>query len=104
MELTTEELRQKINNNEKVMVDFYAPWCMPCSTMKPVYLKISEETKNSGSDIQMYIMDVEKNGELAASLGIRSIPTIKGFSGGKEVVSKTGLLSEVQIKEILNVF
>jgi thioredoxin-like negative regulator of GroEL len=45
-------------------------------------------------------MDIDKNREFVASLGIRSIPVIKVFNEGNEVMSKVGLLMEDQIKEI----
>ena len=91
MEITQDELRKKIQNGEKLLIDFHAKWCGPCKMMKPTFEKISEEIKNSGSDVQMYTMDVELNQEFARELGIRSIPTIKGFSNGNEIISEAGL-------------
>ena len=43
MEITTEELKQKIENGEKLVVDFWAPWCGPCKIMKPIFEKVSQE-------------------------------------------------------------
>ena len=100
MEITSELLKEKIEKNEKIIVDFYAEWCVPCSRMKPIFEKIAEEQRNNNSEVQMYTMNVEHNQEVARSLGIRSIPTIKGFSEGKETFSKTGLLFETQINEL----
>jgi thioredoxin 1 len=100
MEITSELLKEKIEKNEKIIVDFYAEWCVPCSRMKPIFEKIAEEQRNNNSEVQMYTMNVEHNQEVARSLGIRSIPTIKGFSEGKETFSKTGLLVETQINEL----
>ena len=70
--------------------------------MKPTFEKISEEIKNSGSDVQMYTMDVELNQEFARELGIRSIPTIKGFSNGNEIISEAGLKQEGIILEMVD--
>ena len=50
----------------------------------------------------MYTMDVGNNREFVASLGIRSIPTIKLFSGGKEIQTQVGLQTETQIKQLAN--
>jgi thioredoxin 1 len=90
MEITTEELKQKIENGEKLIVDFWGTWCGPCKVMKPVFEKVAEEYRNENSEVQLYTMDVDKNKEYAASLGIRAIPTVKSFSGGKEVLFSTG--------------
>lgn len=102
MEITSELLKEKINNGEKLLIDFHAKWCGPCKMMKPTFEKISEEIKNSGSDVQMYTMDVELNQEFARELGIRSIPTIKGFSNGNEIISEAGLKQEGIILEMVD--
>jgi thioredoxin-like negative regulator of GroEL len=47
-------------------------------------------------------MDVDKNKEFAASLGVRAIPTVKLFSGGKEVHTQSGIQMEPQIKQLIN--
>lgn len=104
MEITSELLKEKINNGEKLLIDFHAKWCGPCKMMKPTFEKISEEIKNSGSDVQMYTMDVELNQEFARELGIRSIPTIKGFSNGNEIISEAGLKQEGIILEMVDKF
>ena len=102
MEITSELLKEKIKNGEKLLIDFHAKWCGPCKMMKPTFEKISEEIKNSGSDVQMYTMDVELNQEFARELGIRSIPTIKGFSNGNEIISEAGLKQEGIILEMVD--
>lgn len=104
MEITSELLKEKIKNGEKLLIDFHAKWCGPCKMMKPTFEKISEEIKNSGSDVQMYTMDVELNQEFARELGIRSIPTIKGFSNGNEIISEAGLKQEGIILEMVDKF
>ena len=104
MEITSELLKEKIQNGEKLLIDFHAKWCEPCKMMKPTFEKISEEIKNSGSDVQMYTMDVELNQEFARELGIRSIPTIKGFSNGNEIISEAGLKQEGIILEMVDKF
>ena len=100
MEITTEELKQKISNGEKLVVDFWAPWCGPCKTMKPIFEKVSEEYRDNNSEIQLYTLNVEENKEFAAELGIRAIPTVKTFSGGEQKFSSPGMLQEGRIKEL----
>lgn len=100
MEITQELLQEKINNGEKLIVDFWAPWCRPCGIMKPVFEKVSEHYRNENSEVQLFTLNVEENKEFASLLGIRSIPTVKSFSGGKEVYSQPGMQMEGQIKQL----
>jgi thioredoxin 1 len=98
MEITTEELKQKIKNGDKLIVDFHAKWCQPCRMMKPIFERVSQSNE---SGVQMYTMDIDENREVAISLGIRSIPTIKMFNSGEVVETKVGLLNEGQINNLL---
>lgn len=102
MEITQELLQEKINNGEKLVVDFWAPWCGPCKMMKPVFEKVAEKYRNENSNVQLYTLNVEENKEFAAELGIRAIPTVKSFANGKEQFSRPGLQMESQINDIAN--
>jgi thioredoxin len=101
MEITSVELKQKIENGEKVLVDFHGVWCGPCKIMKPTFEKIANQIKEEGSEVQMYTMDVDINREYAGELGLRSIPTIKGFSNGKEILSEVGAKQRDAILEMV---
>jgi thioredoxin 1 len=97
MEITGQELKSKIEAGEQVIIDFWASWCMPCKIFKPTFEKVSES-----SEVQMYTFNVENDGEYAVKLGIRAVPTIKVFNNGGEVFSKSGILSENELKTIIN--
>lgn len=98
MEITSIELQEKINNGEKVIVDFWASFCGPCRMLKPIFEKVSSENT---TEVQMYTLNVEENRELASKVGIRAIPTIKSFNDGNVVDTKVGILQESQIKELV---
>jgi thioredoxin 1 len=98
MEITGNELQEKINNGDKLVVDFFANWCGPCLMMKPTFEKVANENT---SDVQIYTMDIDNNREFVSSLGIRSIPTIKVFNGGEVTDTKVGVLQEQGIKELI---
>jgi thioredoxin 1 len=98
MEISSVDLQQKINNGDKIIVEFWAEWCGPCRMMKPIFEKVS--TENS-SDVQMYTMNVDQNQGVAATLGIRSIPTIKMFNTGEVIGTKVGVLNESQINGLV---
>ena len=80
------------------MVEFWAEWCGPCKVMKPIFEKVASSNQ---SDVQMYTLNIDNNREVAVSLGIRSIPTVKMFDAGQAVQTKVGLLSENQINELV---
>ena len=100
MEITKEDLKQKIENGEKLVIDFWAPWCGPCKVMKPVFERVSEEYRNENSEVQLFTLNVEENKQFAAELGIRAIPTVKTFVGGEQKFSSPGVLREDRIKEL----
>ena len=98
MEITAQELNEKIENGETLIVDFWASFCGPCKLLKPIFEKVSSENTTG---VQMYTMDVENNREFAVSLGIRSVPTIKSFKDGEEVMNKVGLMNEGEINNLI---
>ena len=77
MEITSVELKEKINKGEKLIVEFWAEWCGPCKMMKPIFERVAT---NNTSDVQMYTMNIDNNREAGQSFGIRSIPTVKILS------------------------
>jgi thioredoxin 1 len=100
MEISSQELKQKIDNGEKFIVDFYGAWCGPCKILKPIYEKVANDLASNNSDIKLYTMNVDNNRDTVMSLGIRSVPTIKSFSDGKEVTTRVGVLQEGQLHDL----
>jgi thioredoxin 1 len=98
MEITAKELQEKINNGDKLIIDFFANWCHPCKIMKPTFEKAANENT---SDVQMYTLNIDENREIAITYGVRSIPTIKVFNGGEVTDTKVGVLQEREIKELV---
>ena len=68
----------------KKLLYFSAGWCGPCKMLGPVM----EELRTEGLDIQ--IIDVDANPEIAQQFGIRNIPTVVLTSNGAEVIRKVG--------------
>ena len=98
MEISDINLKEKIKNGEKLIVEFWAEWCGPCKVMKPIFEKVALTNE---SDVKMYTVNIDKNKEVATSLGIRSIPTIKVFNGGSVIGTKVGMLNETSIKDMV---
>jgi thioredoxin 1 len=101
MEITSTELKKKIESGEKVLVDFFASWCGPCKVMKPWFEKVAADMKEKNSGVELYTFNIENDKEFAVNeLGIRSVPTIKGFNEGKEVYHNVGVLRMEQLQEV----
>jgi len=98
MEITSIELQEKINSGKKVIVEFWAEWCGPCKMMKPLFERVASQNT---SNVEMYTMNVDLNKEIGASLGIRSIPTIKVFQNSNIIDTRVGMMNEGQINGIL---
>lgn len=101
-QLTTQELKEKINSQENFIVDFYADWCGPCKVMirnlEKVQESISLNQDVNNPNIYKFNIDMDKEFSMN-EMGIRSIPTIKFFNNGEEYFSKTGIM---QTSEIIN--
>ena len=96
-ELTTDELKQKLDNGDKVLVDFFATWCGPCKALIPVLESIS----NDFDGVELIKMDVDQNMDLAMELGIRSVPTVVLFEGRKEVFRTTGANNKTFYEKVI---
>lgn len=103
MELTSEQLKEKIASGESFIVDMYANWCGPCKILGPIIENFANKLQSEGSKVGVYKFDIESDKELAVSMGVRSIPTIKAYSGGQNVDTKMGILREQQLRDMISV-
>ena len=98
MEITTEELKEKINKGDKVIVDFWGSWCGPCKLLKPRFEKAKQLHEG---DVEFFTFEIDKDKDFVISeMGIYSVPTIKGFSNGGETYSSVGLITIDNIIEL----
>ena len=80
LHLTAEDFDTTIGSG-RVLVDFWAGWCMPCKMVAPIVEELAAE--NEGK-LTVAKVDVDSNGDIAARYGIMSIPTIILFVDGEE--------------------
>jgi thioredoxin 1 len=100
MNLTGEQLREKIKSGDKFIVDLYAEWCGPCRIMGPIVERYAEKLEGESSEVSIYKFDIESDREMAMELNVRSIPTIKGFANGEEKITRSGVLQQPQLEEM----
>ena len=71
------------------MVDFWAPWCGPCKMMAPAFEQAAQQLE---PNMLLAKLNTENEQSIAARYGIRSIPTIAIFKGGRVVAQQAGAM------------
>ncbi len=84
------------SNEEKIVVDFWAPWCGPCQMIGPILEDVCEE-----NDVKLVKLNVDENKQVAQKFGIRGIPAVKIFEDGEIADEFTGVQPEAQIREFV---
>jgi thioredoxin 1 len=96
-QITKDTFNDTINNNNIVLVDWWAEWCGPCRSFAPVF----EEASENHDDIVFGKVDTETQPELAAMARITSIPTIMAFREGILIFSQAGALPARSLEELI---
>ena len=81
-----------------ILVDFWAEWCMPCRALAPVIDELANEFKGK---VRFAKVNVDECREVPAQFGIRGIPTLILFSGGKKVNELVGNQPKEKIRSLL---
>jgi thioredoxin 1 len=90
--------KEILKSEQPALVDFWAPWCGPCKAIGPIV----EELAGSYADrVKMAKMNVDDNPKTSAAYGIRSIPTILLFKGGKVLDTLIGLVSKERLEDFI---
>lgn len=95
--MTSENFEQTLEENDIVILDFWAAWCGPCKQFGPIFEQASEEHP----DVLFGKVNTEEQQSLAASFGIRSIPTVAIFREQIPIFSQPGMLPQKALEEIL---
>jgi thioredoxin 1 len=85
-----------LGSDTPVVVDFWAEWCGPCRMIAPHLEAIATEM---GGKVKIVKLNVDENPEVSGQVGIRSIPTLMVFKGGKHVNTKVGAGSKGDLQK-----
>jgi len=81
-----------------VLVDFTAAWCPPCRALSPVLERLAEQAHGT---VVVGCVDADAHPSLSARYGVRGLPTLIVFAGGKEVARRVGLTTDEGVRKLL---
>ena len=97
---TTDTFETEVLSSEgRVIVDFWAEWCMPCRMLAPTIDKIAAEYAGK---VKVGKLDTDANRDVSMKYGISAIPTVLLFQGGQVKQKFVGLRKEADFKEALD--
>ncbi len=94
-DLNETNFEEEINKKKLVVVDFWAPWCMPCRMLSPVLEKLEKEYDGK---VIFTKLNTDENPKIAARFGIFSIPTVMMFYKGEIVSTFIGAMPENAVR------
>ena len=98
LELTNADFNATIEGQTPVLVDFWAPWCGPCRAIAPILEEIAREFEGKALIAKV---NVDSCPDIASQFGVRSIPTLLLFKGGKIMEQMVGMNAKSGIVSLL---
>jgi len=87
-----------LNSETPALVDFWASWCAPCRAIAPI---VDEMAQEYAGKLRVVKVNVDDNPATPGKFGVRGIPTLILFKGGKVVDQLVGAVPKAQIKELI---
>jgi thioredoxin 1 len=91
--------KEVLKSDIPVLVDFWAVWCGPCKAIAPTVEELAKQYKGK---VKVAKMDVDEHQQVPQQYGIRSIPTLLLFKGGRVVDTIIGAVPRAKLEESLN--
>ena len=88
-----------LKSDVPVLVDFWAEWCGPCRMMEPTIDAIATDYNGR---VRVGKLNVDDNGTIATRYGIRGIPTLLLFKGGKVIEQRVGAVGKTDVQKMLD--
>jgi thioredoxin 1 len=99
LEITDENFeREVLGSSTTFLLDFSAVWCGPCKVLTPIVEKLAEE--NAGK-VRVGKLDIDDSPGVAAKFGIRGVPTVVVFKGGKESGRHVGVTNKETLLKLV---
>ena len=96
--INTDNFEEEVIKAEgKVLVDFFATWCGPCTMLAPVL----EQVADSKPEVKIVKVDVDEETELATRYKVMSIPTLIVFEKGEVVKKSLGVISKAELLDLI---
>lgn len=98
IEVNMDNFQKLLTTDKPILLDFWAPWCAPCSFMHPIFEKVAREYAGK---ILFAKVNVDENQSIAVKYEIQAIPTLILLINGKIVERSVGVMNEGELRRMV---